>query len=374
MLQNKIYLNFFWEISKTFLVILFGLSLIALTVRAVSFLDLIVESGYSIKIYFQYSLLNLFGLAPKFIPFSFLLALTIFIIKHIQESEFIILWTSGVKKIFLVNLFFTISILILIFYLLISTFLTPYALHKSRLLLSQEQFNSFLPTVKMQQFSDSFKGFTFIVERKKNNEVQNIFLFDKGRNLKNLSSNITDITSTTIIARDGFVDKKKFYLFNGQIISTKKDNSENEIIKFEQLNINLSDLSTSTIKKPKIQETSTIELLKCVFTKNINTRICNNNSKKEMIPALNRRLVLPFYIPVISLLCSFLLLNSKKKYLNKISIFVYSFVLLLFTEITIKYTGMSEIIRGIFFVTPLILLFTIYFILIFKFKRESNLS
>ena len=238
----------------------------------------------------------------------------------------------------------------MIFYLLISTFLTPYALHKSRLLLSQEQFNSFLPTVKMQQFSDSFKGFTFIVERKKNNEVQNIFLFDKGRNLKNLSSNITDITSTTIIARDGLVDKKKFYLFNGQIISTKKDNSENEIIKFEQLNINLSDLSTSTIKKPKIQETSTIELLKCVFTKNINTRICNNNSKKEMIPALNRRLVLPFYIPVISLLCSFLLLNSKKKYLNKISIFVYSFVLLLFTEITIKYTGMSEIIRGIFFV------------------------
>ena len=374
MLQNKIYQNFFWEIFKTFLVILFGLSLIALTVRAVSFLDLIVESGYSIKIYFQYSLLNLFGLAPKFIPFSFLLALTIFIIKHIQESEFLILWTSGVKKIYLVNLFFLISILILIFYLLISTFLTPYTLHKSRLLLSQEQFNSFLPTVKMQQFSDSFKGFTFIVERKKNNEVQNIFLFDKGRNLKNLSSNITDITSTTIVARDGLVDKKKFYLFNGQIISTKKDNSENEIIKFEQLNINLSDLSTSTIKKPKIQETSTIELLKCVFTKNINTRICNNNSKKEMIPALNRRLVLPFYIPVISLLCSFLLLNSKKKYLNKISIFVYSFVLLLFTEITIKYTGMNEIIRGIFFVTPLILLFTIYFFLIFKFKRESNLS
>ena len=64
----------------------------------------------------------------------------------------------------------------------------------------------------------------------------------------------------------------------------------------------------------------------------------------------------------------------KKKYLNKILYFVYSFVLLLFTEITIKYTGMSEIIRGIFFVTPLILLFTIYFILIFKFKRESNLS
>ena len=98
MLQNKIYQNFIFEILKTFGVILFGLSLIALTVRSVSFLDLIVENGYSVVTYFQYSILNLFGIAPKFIPLSFLISLTIFIIKHSQDSEFVILWTSGVKK------------------------------------------------------------------------------------------------------------------------------------------------------------------------------------------------------------------------------------------------------------------------------------
>jgi len=52
MLQNKIYQNFFIEIIKTFLIVLIGLSLIALTVRAVSFLDLIVESGYPVITYF----------------------------------------------------------------------------------------------------------------------------------------------------------------------------------------------------------------------------------------------------------------------------------------------------------------------------------
>ena len=97
MLQNKIYQNFFIEISKTFLVILFGLSLIALTARAVSFLDLIVN-GYPVSIYFKYSFLNLFGIAPKFVPLSFLLSLMIFIVKHLEDSEFVILWTSGVKK------------------------------------------------------------------------------------------------------------------------------------------------------------------------------------------------------------------------------------------------------------------------------------
>ena len=106
MLQNKIYLNFIIEIIKTFFLILFGFSLIALSVRAVSFLDLIVDSGYPVSTYFLYSSLNIFGLAPKFIPLSFLISLIIFIIKHDREGEFIILWTSGVKKINFVNLFF----------------------------------------------------------------------------------------------------------------------------------------------------------------------------------------------------------------------------------------------------------------------------
>ena len=55
MLQNKIYQSFAIEIIKTFLTILFALSLIALTVRAVNFLDLMVENGYPILTYFKYS-------------------------------------------------------------------------------------------------------------------------------------------------------------------------------------------------------------------------------------------------------------------------------------------------------------------------------
>jgi len=98
MLTNKIYQNFTKEILKTFLVILFGLSIIAWTVRAVNFLDLIVENGYSILTYFQYSFLNLAAILTKLIPLSFLLSLMIFLVKQIQDNEFIILWTSGVKK------------------------------------------------------------------------------------------------------------------------------------------------------------------------------------------------------------------------------------------------------------------------------------
>ena len=370
MLQNKIYQNFISEIFKTFLIILFGLSIIALTARAVNFLDLMVDSGYPVKTYFLYCLLNLFGIAPKFIPLSFLLAITIFILKHINDSEFIILWSSGVKKIEIVNLFFFTSVIILIFNLFLSIFLTPLALNKSRQILSQDQLNSFLPTIKSQQFSDSFKGFTFIVENKFKNELQNIFLHDVGDNLKNLSSNVENTQSTTIIAEKGLSKQNKILLFNGQIISSKKNEIKNEIIKFEQLNIDLGELSTRTIKLPKMQETSTFILGKCLINKNRNTKICNDDSYKEIIPVLVRRTILPLYVPVITLICCLLLIKKNNFFLNKTLIFLYSFTMLVITELLIRYTGLNFYIRNFYIFFPFCLFIFIYMVLIYQFSKE----
>ena len=56
-------------------------------------------------------------------------------------------------------------------------------------------------------------------------------------------------------------------LFNGQIISTNNKNNENDFLKFDQLKIDLSNISSNTIKKPKIQETSTYQLIGCIKIK-----------------------------------------------------------------------------------------------------------
>ena len=293
MLHNKIYQNYFIEIFKVFLIIVFGLSLIALTVRAANFLELIVDSGYPVLTYFQYSFLNIFGIIPKFIPLAFFVSVVIFIIKHSGDSEFVILWTSGVKKMQLVNLILVSSLTVLIFYLFLSASLTPFALNKSRQLLSEDKMNSFLPTIRSQQFSDSFKGFTFIVDKKIDKEVDKLFIYDTGNNLKNFSSNIENVSSTTIVAEKGIINKRNLFLINGQIISSKKENKV-DIINFDQLDINLNNLSTATIKKPKLQEISTFKLLKCFFEKLNTTKFCNKDAKKEILPNLIRRLILPF--------------------------------------------------------------------------------
>ncbi len=375
MLQNKIYQNFFIEIIKTFFITVFGLSIIALTVRAVSFLDLIVDNGYPLMTYFQYSFLNLFGIAPKFIPLAFLISLIVFILKHTEESEFVILWTSGVKKIHVVNLFLSTSIFVLIIYIILSAFLTPIALNKSRQLLSKDQLNSFLPTIRSQQFSDSFKGFTFIVGKKFKNEIQNIFLYDTGKNLKNLSSNATSEINTTIVAEKGVVEERKMFLFNGQIISSKRDNEKNEVIKFDQLNIDLGDLVTTTIKKPKLQETSTLDLIKCLTTRFNKPKFCEqDDAKKEILPILMRRIILPFYIPVITLICSLLLIKNRKIFSSKISIFIYSFLILVLTEIIIRYTGLNYFLRISYIIAPFIFVAFFYFFLLFKFSRETRIT
>ena len=311
----------------------------------------------------------------KFIPLSFLLALIVFIMKQAQENEFVILWTSGVKKLKLANLFVVISIFVLIFYIIFSIFVSPFALNKSRYLLNKDGFNSFLPTIRAKQFSDSFDQFTFLVDKKINNEIQNVFIYDSSNTLKNLTSDNSKQSTTTIIAKEGIVEEKQLILFNGHIITSNKETLKNNMIKFDQINIDLKNLQTGVVKKLKLQEISTYKLLSC-FKNRVTSEFnnCENNKKEEIITVLNRRIVLPFYLPIISLLCSFLLIKSKGKkkiFLNKYTIFSITFIILLYAEMIIRFTGMSKAISLLFISTPLILIPIIYFILNLKLSRES---
>ena len=118
--------------------------------------------------------------------------------------------------------------------------------------------------------------------------------------------------------------------------------------------------------------------MQCIFQSyQENILNCKKSAEKEIKTVLNRRFVLPFYIPIISLLCSFLMIRTKEKknyFLNKYTIFSLSFLTLLYAELIVRYTGISKIINILFVVSPLILIPTIYLLLIYKFSKESILS
>lgn len=381
MLKNKIYKYFTLEILKSFLTILFALSAIAWTVRAVSFLDLIVENGHSVSTYFLFSLFNITNIITKFIPLSFLLAFTLTILKFEKQNELIILWTAGLNKIKLIHLFFLISLIILLIQLSFALFITPNSLNKSRALIRSSNFDSMPSVIKINSFSDSFKNLTFYVEKKNiNNEMENIFIRDESNTFKNLVEDSESSSNTTIIAKKGFFDGKKIVLNNG-LIQTQNKNGKLNNITFSKTELKLNTLTPRTIIKPKLQETSSSSLLKCLFRKKENfnnEKIVNcpkHNMDKDIISTLLRRVGMPIYIPLITLICSFILISNRKtKNRDKYFYFALSFAILILAEILVRFSGFSKLHGISYFFFPIILMPITYFILSKKINNEKRKS
>ncbi len=377
MLKNKIYKYFSFEIGKTFLIILFAFTSIAWTVRAVNFLDLVVDNGHSIKTYAQFSLLNITNIITKFIPLSFLLALVISIMKFQRQNELIILWTTGLNKINVVNLFFKISLIVFVLQLSFATYITPNALNKSRNLIKVSDLESISSVIKVNNFSDAFKGLTFYVEQKdQSGLMRNIFIRDNNNSLKGIVSDL-DTSDTTIVAKTGYAENKKLILFNG-FIQTKNKNNKIDNINFSKTEFAINNLKSRSIIVPKLQETFTSFLLQClkINKNNISEKIdgCPKNSKNDLIVTISRRLGMPIYIPLISLICSFLLVSVKTKkynFFNKYIYFLISFIILVLAEILVRYSGFTNLNTILYFLFPIVLMPITYVILIKKFAFEK---
>ena len=319
MIKNKIYKYLSIEIIKSFLTILFAFTMIAWTVRAVNFLDLVVENGHSITTYLKFSVLNMTNIITKFIPLSFLLAVMVSILKFERQNELLILWTNGVNKLKLVNLCFCLSLLILACQLLFATFITPNSLFKSRQLIKFSDLNAITSIIKVNDFSDSFKNITFYVEKKNSNgEMENVFIRDDGNNLRNIVSEGKNSKNTTIIAKKGFLNNKNLVLMDGLIQTQDSDNKINNL-SFKRTELSVNGLTPRTTIIPKMQETFTSTLISCLIDVRIklDNFVCpKNNMNKDIIEVLSRRMGMPIYIPLVTLICSFLLISVKKKNMN----------------------------------------------------------
>ena len=379
-MKNKIYRYFFSEFIRYFTVTLFALTSIIWTIQAVNFLELVTDDGHAFRIYLFYSFLTIPKIITKLIPFSFLIASILTILKLEKDNELIILWTSGLNKIRIVNLIFYISLIIMLFQLLMSTIITPETLNISRKLLKNSELQFVSSLLKEKQFNDTLKGLTIFVDKKKNDGTyENIFIRDEGKLLTQVSSG-----SSTIFAKSGYVneDEKSLILFNGNIQRTEPDKSVS-IVKFEKTSLNLSGLSTKSISEPKIQETSTMQIIQCVVQSRRSLRNCRNddgtlgkvgNESKDLKIEINKRFGMPMFIPLISLISCFLLASRKEKKISGTYKYIYfsiAFLILVSAEITVRYSGNSFNHTLIYYLIPVGLLPLVYLSLIKTFKYEN---
>ena len=378
MIKNKIYKYFTAEILKNFLIILFALSAVAWTVRAVNFLDLIVNDGHSLKTYLFYSLLNITNIFTKFIPISFLIALVVSIIRFDRQRELLVLLSSGLEKFKILNLFLYISFGILLLQLIFSIFITPSTLYKSRDLIRTSNFDSLASIIKINDFTDSFKKMTFYIEKKDKDILENVFIRDKANNFKNLSGKSNESNDTIIIAKRGFIKNKKIYLNQG-VIQTINEEGQVESLYFSKTELNIENLTPRIITAPKLQETSTLSLLSCIFRNtNLISQTCSfaDNTKENVTETLARRLVLPLYIPSVCLVACFLLSARKKNisgnFLKNNLIFLIAFLILVAAEILVRFSGLSNINFIVYSLIPIIFAPFLYLLLKYKFLNLRN--
>ena len=375
-MKKTIYKYFFYEFVIYFTVTLFALAAVVWTIQAVNYLDLVTEDGHAFTTYFYYSLLTLSKVLTKLIPFCFLTAIILTIIKFERDNELIVLWTSGLNKIHIVNLIFRISVLVMLLQLLLTNIFNPTLLNFSRTLLKNSQLQFIPSLLKEKQFNDAVEGLTIFIEKKDENQIyKNIFIRDDGKIL----SKIAGSSSSTIFAKSGHMseDEKNLILYNGNIQKLNEDGDVN-IIQFQKTTLNLSGISTKSISEPKMQETPTMQILRCLTQNNTARHNCDD-SKKSMMDTkieINKRFGMPIYIPLISLISCFLLTSRKDKkmfYLNKYIYFFIGVLILVLAEIIVRYSGISWNHTIIYYLLPIGTAPLFYLALIRAFKYE-NLS
>ena len=374
-MKKTIYKYFFYEFIRYFITTLFALSIVVWTVQTVNFLDLVTDDGHSFKIFFLYSILTLSKILTKLIPFCFLIATVLTILKLEKDNELIALWTSGLNKIYIVNFIFRISLLTMFIQLLLTTTFNPTLLNLSRTLLKNSQLQFVPSLLREKQFNDTIESLTIFVDNKNDQGIyKNIFIRDEGKILSDISE-----ASSTIIAKEGYLsdDEKNLILINGSIQKTAMNGSIS-IIKFAKTSLNFYGISTKSISTPKIQETSTFQILQCIRSQNIEMQNCAQNKKTPIDTKIeiNKRFGMPIFIPLIALVCCFLLGSRKDKKSFSLNKYIYSFIglfILVAAEILVRYSGVSWNHTAIYYLMPVVVSPMFYIMLIRAFKYE-NLS
>ena len=378
MLSNKIYKHFFLELSKYFFIVLFTFTAIVWAVQAVNYLDLIVDDGHAVTIYLGYSLLNISKILTKFIPLSFLLALFLTILKLEDESEFMILWTAGLNKIRVVNFFLCVSFIVTFIQITLASFINPEVLNYSRSLIRSSNLDFISSMIKTNQFNDTVEGLTIYVEEKDENDLmKNIFIRDDKKILKGLDSP-KDSGNITIFAEKGKIEKRgrSYLALENGVIQTENKSKEIQSINFKKTSLLLQGMKTKSITQPKLQETSSIILMECLFKKDMEKKLlnCAKKSKLDALSEFNRRFGMPLYIPYVAVLCSFLLIgrnDSKRKHLYKYFYFGIAFISLVMAEILVRYSGKSLNYSLIYYLIPILSVPLLYLILFRKFYFEN---
>ena len=359
------------DISLRALIITFTIGLIVWIIQAANYLDFVIDDGHNFTIYFYYNLFNFPKIIHRILPFVFGISVFFELIKYEKNNELLIFWTNGITKRKFISNLINFSLIVMFLQILIGSVISPSSQLKAREFLKNSNMD-FLPNlIKQGKFIDTVSGLTiFINEKTDKNSFKNIYIQEG--NILDLKSDDNQI----IYAQEGFLDntdKKIFKLLNGKIISTNK----NRLIsfEFEKIDYDLSKFESRTIKIAKMQELPTKKILECSISlmREVSYRekmfLCDYESLKNINQEIYKRFIKPMYFPLLTLVCCFLLTFSRIENnftLKTIKVFLFIFLILVLSEIIMRYIESSQLLFSLVIILPVGIYFLIYNFLISK--------
>jgi len=378
-MKKLIFKKFAKDIFQFFLLVSISISLIVWVIQAVNFLDIVTEDGHGFRVYFLYTLLSLPKIFSKILPFIYFISIFYIILKYENNNELIIFWTIGIRKIDFVNILLIFSIFYIILQLLLTAFVVPKTLDKARSYIRSSNLDLYSSILQEKKFIDAVKNLTIFIEEKNDDgELKNVFLKEE----------IKENEYQIIFAKKGRINNKNnkstLLLFDGTIINNTNDKTNS--FEFSETQMNLSKFSTHTTTHPKIQEITTYDLFACIVRlKNFSSSFvvnkfktnkflinCQLNNIKMSFQEIFKRIILPFYLPVLTLIAALVIIKSKDDYeffKYKFGLFMLGVITIIISEVSIRYSS-SNILENIFFVSlPILLFFFIY--IYFKVKLRK---
>ena len=360
-----------------FSITLVSASIIIWVFQAVNFLDIMVEDGRDYLVYINYSLLNFPKIITRIFPFALFFSFSYVLSKYELNNELMILWNFGINKIQLINFFLIFSFLLMIIQILLTTYLVPKSQNISRQLLKSSNVDFFESFIKPKKFNDNIEGLTIYSDEK-----------DEQGNLKNiyLKKETGEGNFQITYSKSGYFKSvggsKILILNNGETINSINNKLSN--FNFTQSELSLAQLDSGIVKVDKIQETSTHNLIDCleryfnydfVNKKSISGRKiqnCTIENLDNVYKEIYKRLIIPFYIPVLILISTCLILYSKES-INysryRLVMFLIGLLTIIFSETTLKFVQNTFVLNVKLMIIPLIILTILYLLILIKTQK-----
>ena len=376
-MKKILYRKFLTDCLIFFLIALLSTSIIIWVIQAVNYLDIIIDDGRGYDVYLNYAILNFPKIVSKILPFAFFFSFSYVIAKYELNNELLIFWNFGENKIKFINFILFVSLFLFLIQISFTSLIVPNSQDKARSFLRESEVNFLGNFVKPKRFNDTIDGVTIYAENKDiNGNLYNLYI-------KKEMLNEFEIT----YANKGRFEQSKgvpiLILYNGETIRNKNNKITN--FKFSKSDFLLGNLKANTITQQKNQEMKTTDVIACVTSiyelklKIISKKIseianCRENNKINMLKELYKRLIVPFYIPVLMLIPYLLILSSKEKknYSRlKIATFLIGIITIIFSEGVIRFLSIEYFNNLLIFLIPIIFFILLYlmFLLRLKFKN-----